>query len=45
VEIVNGNRKFEYPSSKNKDRLSLTNPRNAMHRGERAANKCGGRSV
>jgi len=28
----------------NKDQLSLTNPRDTLHRGERAANK-GGRSV
>jgi len=28
-----------------KDQLSLTNPRDALHHGERAANKSGGRSV
>jgi len=29
----------------NKDQLSLTNLRDALHRGERAANKQGGRSL
>jgi len=28
-----------------KDQLSLTNPRDALHHGERAANESGGRSV
>jgi len=30
---------------KDKDQLSLTNPRDALRHGERAANKEGGRSV
>jgi len=29
----------------NNDQLSLTNPRDALHHGERAANKQGGRSM
>jgi len=33
---------FQIP---NKDQLSLTNPRDALHHGERAVNKLGGRSV
>jgi len=38
-------RSTERISSFNNDQLLLTNPRDALHHGERAANKSDGRSV